>query len=97
LVGVVDIQVRRLADRLASRRLTLEVTPAARSWLARTGYDPLYGARPLRRLVSTAIGDPLAKKLIAGEIRDGDSVLIDVTADGNGLMISSATDAKIEP
>ena len=96
LVGVVDIQVRRLADRLAARRLTLGVTPSARSWLARTGYDPLYGARPLRRLVATAIGDPLARKLIAGEIRDGDDVVVDVAPDGGGLAISAGPDARIE-
>ncbi|HVV29605.1 MAG TPA: ATP-dependent chaperone ClpB [Mycobacteriales bacterium] len=92
LVGVVDIQIRRLADRLSARRLTLGVTPAARTWLARTGYDPIYGARPLRRLVSSAIGDPLAKALIAGEIRDGDSVLVDV---GEGELVVSKADVDV--
>jgi len=96
LIGVVDIQIRRLADRLAARRLSLGVTPAARTWLARTGYDPMYGARPLRRLVSTAVGDPLARKLIAGEIRDGDNVLVEVNAGGDGLEITSGADARIE-
>ena len=66
-----------LARRLAARRLTLEVTDAAREWLAINGFDPVYGARPLRRLVQSAIGDKLARALLAGEIRDGDEVLVD--------------------
>ncbi|WP_026455516.1 ATP-dependent chaperone ClpB [Saccharomonospora iraqiensis] len=78
LAEIVDIQVRRLARRLAQRRLTLEVTPAAREWLALNGFDPVYGARPLRRLVQSAIGDELARKLLAGEVRDGDTVHVDV-------------------
>ncbi|EHR63848.1 ATP-dependent chaperone ClpB [Saccharomonospora cyanea] len=77
LAAIVDIQVGRLARRLSQRRLTLDVTPAAREWLAINGYDPIYGARPLRRLVQSAIGDRLAKKLLAGEIRDGDTVRVD--------------------
>ncbi|CAM3086233.1 ATP-dependent chaperone ClpB [Saccharomonospora xinjiangensis] len=77
LASIVDIQVGRLAKRLSQRRLTLDVTPAAREWLALNGYDPIYGARPLRRLVQSAIGDQLAKKLLAGEIRDGDTVRVD--------------------
>lgn len=77
LGAIVDIQVERLARRLSQRRLTLDVTPAAREWLAINGYDPIYGARPLRRLVQSAIGDRLAKKLLAGEIRDGDTVRVD--------------------
>ncbi|MQA60996.1 MAG: ATP-dependent chaperone ClpB [Actinophytocola sp.] len=84
LAAIVDIQVKRLAARLAQRRLTLEVTPAAREWLAVGGFDPIYGARPLRRLVQSAIGDQLAKSLLAGEIRDGDTVRVDVPADGAG-------------
>jgi len=82
LAAIVDIQVSRLAKRLADRQLTLDVTPAAREWLARTGYDPVYGARPLRRLVATAIGDPLARALLSGEIRDGDTVRVDAGPDG---------------
>jgi ATP-dependent Clp protease ATP-binding subunit ClpB len=77
LEGIVDIQVGVLARRLAARRLTLEVTDAAREWLAINGFDPVYGARPLRRLVQSAIGDQLARALLAGEIRDGDEVLVD--------------------
>ncbi|WP_448615291.1 ATP-dependent chaperone ClpB [Modestobacter sp. URMC 112] len=80
LTGIVDIQVGVLARRLAARRLTLEVTDAAREWLAINGFDPVYGARPLRRLVQSAIGDQLARALLAGEIRDGDEVLVDCPA-----------------
>jgi ATP-dependent Clp protease ATP-binding subunit ClpB len=86
---IVDIQIERLAARLAGRQLTLDVTPAAREWLTRTGYDPVYGARPLRRLVSTAIGDALATSLLGGEIRDGDTVRVDV--DGTGLTVSKSS------
>ena len=77
LTGIVDIQVGVLARRLAARRLTLAVTDAAREWLALNGFDPVYGARPLRRLVQSAIGDQLAKALLAGDIRDGDEVVVD--------------------
>jgi ATP-dependent Clp protease ATP-binding subunit ClpB len=87
LTRIVDIQLRHLARRLADRRLTLEVTPAAREWLAITGYDPVYGARPLRRLVQSAIGDSLAKELLAGEVRDGDTVHVDVTDDQSKLVV----------
>jgi ATP-dependent Clp protease ATP-binding subunit ClpB len=81
LAGIVDIAVARLAERLTDRRLVLEVTPEARTWLADTGYDPLYGARPLRRLVQREVGDPLARALIAGDIADGDTVRVEI-ADG---------------
>jgi ATP-dependent Clp protease ATP-binding subunit ClpB len=88
LTSIVDIQVARLGKRLAARRLTLEVTPSARDWLALNGFDPIYGARPLRRLVSSAIGDQLAKGLLAGDIRDGDTVLVDVTDDNAALTVA---------
>jgi len=78
LARIVELQVALLAKRLADRRLVLEVTAAAREWLALTGYDPAYGARPLRRLVQREIGDRLAKALLAGDITDGDTVLVDV-------------------
>jgi ATP-dependent Clp protease ATP-binding subunit ClpB len=78
LTSIVDIQIERLAGRLSRRRLTLDVTPAAREWLALNGFDPIYGARPLRRLVQSAIGDQLAKQLLAGEVRDGDTVRVDI-------------------
>jgi ATP-dependent Clp protease ATP-binding subunit ClpB len=88
LTEIVDLQVRRLASRLAGRRLTLEVTPAAKEWLAVTGFDPVYGARPLRRLIQSAIGDKLAKSLIAGEITDGDKVVVDLDEASDSLRVS---------
>ncbi|SFO35155.1 ATP-dependent Clp protease ATP-binding subunit ClpB [Geodermatophilus obscurus] len=92
LAGIVDIQVGVLARRLAARRLTLTVTDAAREWLAINGFDPVYGARPLRRLVQSAIGDPLARALLAGEIRDGDGVVVDAPEDlaDEGLSVRRA-------
>jgi ATP-dependent Clp protease ATP-binding subunit ClpB len=90
LAHIVELQVAQLARRLAGRRLQLEVTAAARDWLARTGFDPLYGARPLRRLVQSAIGDQLAKALLAGEVRDGDTVVVDVDESGQGLRVGAA-------
>jgi ATP-dependent Clp protease ATP-binding subunit ClpB len=87
LARIVGIQVGALARRLAARRLTLEVTDAAQEWLAITGFDPVYGARPLRRLVQSAIGDRLAKALLAGEIRDGDTVVVDLLPDRTGLSV----------
>jgi ATP-dependent Clp protease ATP-binding subunit ClpB len=90
LTRIVDIQIAALGKRLASRRLTLEVTDAAREWLALNGYDPLYGARPLRRLVQTAIGDTLAKALLSGEIRDGQTVMVDALDDRSGLEVTAA-------
>jgi ATP-dependent Clp protease ATP-binding subunit ClpB len=74
---IVDLQIDRLAARLADRRLTLEVTPAAREWLAIEGFDPAYGARPLRRLVQREIGDRLARMLLGGEVTDGSTVVVD--------------------
>jgi ATP-dependent Clp protease ATP-binding subunit ClpB len=97
LSRIVELQVASLATRLADRRLTLEVTPAAREWLALTGYDPAYGARPLRRLVQREIGDRLAKALLAGEIRDGDHVVVDTAPGtdgvGTGLVVSRGAGA----
>ena len=87
---IVDLQVRQLATRLADRRITLEVSDAAREWLALTGYDPSYGARPLRRLVQKEIGDRLAKSLLAGEIRDGDTVLVDRDESLDCLVVRGA-------
>ena len=89
LVGIVDIQLEGLAERLAARRLTLDVSDSAKSWLAERGYDPAYGARPLRRLIQQAIGDRLAKKLLAGEIVDGDTVHVDVADGGEGLDVTA--------
>ncbi len=84
---IVELQVRELAARLSDRRIELEVTDAARAWLAEKGYDPAYGARPLRRLVQREIGDRLAGALLAGEVRDGTSVTVDVEGDGEGLSL----------
>ncbi len=94
LAEIVDLQVAALVRRLASRRLTLEVTPAAREWLAVTGFDPVYGARPLRRLIQSAIGDQLARKLLAGEITDGDSVIVDLDEDADALSVQPASAAS---
>ena len=90
--AIVDIQVGLLAARLASRRLTLEVTDGAREWLAIDGFDPMYGARPLRRLIQSAIGDQLAKELLAGQIRDGDTVLVDAVPGESRLQVGPVYD-----
>jgi ATP-dependent Clp protease ATP-binding subunit ClpB len=82
LAHIVDLQLALLEQRLAVRRITISVTDAARAWLAETGYDPAYGARPLRRLIQSAIGDPLARMLIAGQVTDGGAVTVDVGDDG---------------
>ncbi|MCG7632875.1 ATP-dependent chaperone ClpB [Gordonia McavH-238-E] len=87
LVSIVDIQLGQLKKRLAQRRLDLEVSLKAKEWLGARGFDPLYGARPLRRLVQQAIGDQLAKQLLAGDIRDGDVVPVNVSADGESLVL----------
>jgi ATP-dependent Clp protease ATP-binding subunit ClpB len=89
LTEIVDLQVNRLASRLANRRLTLDVTPEAREWLALTGFDPVYGARPLRRLIQSAIGDKLARGLLAGEITDGDTVVVDLDEPSDSLTVTS--------
>ena len=88
LARIVEIQVAQLSARLADRRLTLQVTDAAKEWLALTGYDPVYGARPLRRLVQSAIGDQLAKAILAGEIRDGDTVVVDLDEAKDALTVT---------
>ena len=88
LGGIVDIQVAGVSQRLTDRRITLDVTDSAREWLANTGYDPAYGARPLRRLVQTEVGDQLARMLLAGKVHDGDTVLADQTG-GEHLELSA--------
>ncbi len=87
LSRIVDIQLRRLNARLADRRIHVEVTQAGKDWLALTGFDPVYGARPLKRLVQTTIEDAMARRMLSGEISDGDVVRFDVDADGGGLVI----------
>ena len=108
LGAIVDIQIEQLAKRLAVRRLVLEVSDAAREWLSLSGFDPMYGARPLRRLVQSAIGDQLARSLLAGAILDGDTVTVDidrgqsgghdelVAADAPGLVVTSSRPAKVD-
>jgi len=88
LAHIVDLQLHAFDDRLAPRRITVTVTEGARAWLTEHGYDPAYGARPLRRLVQSAIGDPLARMLIAGQVLDGQSVKVDLEGDGLALTIS---------
>lgn len=87
LAHIVELQVRELSTRLADRRIELEVTAAAREWLAEKGYDPAYGARPLRRLVQKEIGDRLATALLAGDVRDGSTVTVDVDGEGGTLTL----------
>ncbi|MGZ5409264.1 MAG: AAA family ATPase, partial [Aeromicrobium sp.] len=88
LAHIVDLQITALGRRLVTRRITLEVTDAAREWLALTGWDPAYGARPLRRLVQQSIGDQLARALLAGEIRDGDTVVVDREVEADALTVT---------
>ncbi|THA59116.1 ATP-dependent chaperone ClpB [Streptomyces sp. A1136] len=88
LAHIAELQIGRLAKRLADRRLTLDVTPEALAWLADKGNDPAYGARPLRRLIQTAVGDRLAKEILAGEVREGDTVRVDVA--GEDLLVGKA-------
>jgi len=89
LTQIVDLQVEQLAARLRDRRITLHVMPAAREWLALTGYDPAYGARPLRRLVQREIGDRLARSLLSGEVRDGGTAVINHDIEAGTLVLNS--------
>ncbi len=90
LSQIVELYVDKLEHRLAERRLGLAVTPNARAWLAERGYDPIYGARPLRRLMQTEIDDRLARALLAGTVRDGDTVLVELADDGESLTVTSS-------
>ncbi|HAE73752.1 MAG TPA: ATP-dependent chaperone ClpB, partial [Candidatus Aquiluna sp.] len=87
---IVDLNIEKLTARLEDKRLTLGVTPAARLWLAEHGYDPVYGARPLRRLMQREIDDRLANLLLAGEVNDGSQVLVDVSQDKSSLAIAAS-------
>jgi ATP-dependent Clp protease ATP-binding subunit ClpB len=89
LTHIVELQLGLLEKRLAVRRITITVSEEAKHWLADTGYDPAYGARPLRRLIQTAIGDPLARMLIGGEVADGSGVAVDRAPDGDGLLLTT--------
>ncbi len=88
LAQIVDLQLALLEKRLVGRRITVEVSEPARTWLAEHGFDPAYGARPLRRLIQSAIGDPMAKLLIGGELTDGGRVVVDVASDGSTLSLT---------
>ena len=96
LAQIVELSVNALQRRLKDRRLTLAVTPDARAWLAERGYDPIFGARPLRRLIQSEIQDRLAMALLSGGVRDGDIVRVDVAADGSGLVLTSSGAAPEE-
>jgi ATP-dependent Clp protease ATP-binding subunit ClpB len=88
LAHIVDLQLKALESRLVVRRIRITVTDAARTWLTDHGYDPAYGARPLRRLVQTAIGDPLARMLIGGAVADGQHVVVDSEGEGLALRVT---------
>src|SRR5690606_35578468 len=94
LAHIVDLQLGLLEKRLAVRRISIEVTPAARTWLADTGYDPAYGARPLRRLIQTAIGDPLARLLIGSQVTDGGEVTVSVGGDAGLVLTPGSAGAR---
>ena len=86
---IVELTIDALQRRLRDRRLTLAVTPDARAWLTERGYDPVFGARPLRRLIQREVQDKLAMALLSGNVRDGDTVRADVSADGTGLVLTT--------
>ncbi|MCI0735744.1 MAG: ATP-dependent chaperone ClpB, partial [Beijerinckiaceae bacterium] len=90
--AIVDIQFARLGKLLEDRKITLELHPAARAWLAAKGYDPAYGARPLKRVIQKNVQDPLAELILAGKIHDGEKAVIG--ADKNGLLIAGRAVAK---
>jgi ATP-dependent Clp protease ATP-binding subunit ClpB len=85
MVGIVDIQLVALQNLLADRKVTLDIDAEAKKWLANTGYDPVYGARPLKRVIQRELQNPLAEKILAGEIRDGETV--HVAASPLGLLL----------
>jgi ATP-dependent Clp protease ATP-binding subunit ClpB len=88
---IVDLNIEKLTARLEDKRLTLGVTPAARLWLAEHGYDPVYGARPLRRLMQREIDDKLANLLLAGDASEGSQVVVEVSPDKSGLSVTGST------
>ena len=94
---IVGLMVDRLEKRLVERRLELGVTPDARTWLAERGYDPIYGARPLRRLMQTEIDDKLATAILSGAVRDGDTVRVDLAPDGDSLSVAAAPVLVVDP
>jgi ATP-dependent Clp protease ATP-binding subunit ClpB len=94
LAQIVELAVFALQRRLKDRRLTLAVTPDARAWLAERGYDPVFGARPLRRLIQSEIQDRLAMAILSGHVHDGDAVRVDVAADASSLVLTSSGPAE---
>jgi len=84
--GLVDIQLKRLEDLLAERKIALSLTDAAKAWLANAGYDPVYGARPLKRTIQRTLQDPLARLILEGKVGEGDTVQVD--AGDGGLLIN---------
>jgi ATP-dependent Clp protease ATP-binding subunit ClpC len=90
LRSIVDLMIKELEDRLAERKLAIEVTEAAKSWLAKEGFDPVYGARPLRRAIERYVENPLSTKLLRGEFNEGDMVLVDL---GEGELMFTAKEA----
>ena len=93
LAKIVDINLARVNKRLADRRISIEMSDNAKAWLANTGYDPTYGARPLRRLIQTSVEDQLARKLLAGQVPDGSVMHMDAAEDGSGLQVTSVDEA----
>jgi ATP-dependent Clp protease ATP-binding subunit ClpB len=93
--GIVQIQLERLGKRLAQRKISLDLDEGARAWLAEEGYDPVYGARPLKRVIQRSLQDPLAEMMLAGDIRDGDT--IPVTAGADGLIVGGRVAASNRP
>jgi len=91
LASIVEIQLDGLRKRLTERRITLEVPEAARAWLARVGYDPVFGARPLKRAIQREVETPVARLIVAGKVRDGDTVRVDVS--GNTLRVEPVAGA----
>jgi len=86
MTAIVDIQMARLLKLLADRKITLDMDDKAKTWLANQGYDPAYGARPLKRVIQRSVQDPLAEQILAGKVKDGDKVKI--TAKGEGLVVN---------
>ena len=95
MTGIVDIQLSRLLKRLVGRKISLELDEGAKKWLADEGYDPVFGARPLKRVIQRTLQDPLAEMLLAGDLRDGDT--IQVTAGSDGLIIGDRVAATNRP
>ena len=93
--GIVTVQMQRLVRRLAARKITLDLSDGARTWLADEGYDPVYGARPLKRVIQRALQDRLAEMILAGEVRDGETVT--VTAGADGLIVGDRVAASNRP